>query len=234
MKAINRVERTHTQPHDRVFQNNTACPRQSYSRQYIVQNTIFGTCYLPTGVAVEPLWKEVTIVSVEVGVLQPYLQKSALKQGAETFSAVPLGIAVGVAGIVVMRRRGASRRYGQRRGAGAPARLPLDPAASPEERHVAAMQMTGYENPTYKYFESSAASAWAAASHVVDWDEPHPRACTCLSLCLYVCMCVLNVDVWCYVDFTQSRNGNAVISAKIFRTSCSLVFSARNRYWNVC
>ena len=159
MKAINTVERTHTQPHDRVFQNNTACPRQSYSRQYIVQNTIFGTCYLPTGVAVEPLWKEVTIVSVEVGVLQPYLQKSALKQGAETFSAVPLGIAVGcitvfvviVAGIVVMRRRGASRRYGQRRGAGAPARLPLDPAASPEERHVAAMQMTGcllYTSPS--------------------------------------------------------------------------------------
>ena len=100
-------------------------------------------------------------------VLQPYVQKSALKQGAETFSAVPLGIAVGcitvfvviVAGIVVMRRRGTSRRYGQRRAGGAPARLPLDPAASPEERHVAAMQMTGYENPTYKYFESSAASA---------------------------------------------------------------------------
>jgi len=82
---------------------------------------------------------------------------------AETFSAVPLGIAVGcitvfvviVAGIVVMRRRGASRRYGQRRAAGTPARLPVDAAASPEERHVAAMQMTGYENPTYKYFESS-------------------------------------------------------------------------------
>jgi len=99
--------------------------------------------------------------------MQPYVQKSTLKQGAETFSAVPLGIAVGcitvfvviVAGIVVMRRRGASRRYGQRRAGGAPARLPLDPAASPEERHVAAMQMTGYENPTYKYFETSAASA---------------------------------------------------------------------------
>ena len=95
------------------------------------------------------------------------MQKAALKPGSETFSAVPLGIAVGcitvfvviVAGIVVMRRRGASRRYGQRRAAGAPARLPLDPAASPEERHVAAMQMTGYENPTYKYFESSPASA---------------------------------------------------------------------------
>jgi len=29
-------------------------------------------------------------------------------------------------------------------------------AASPEERHVANMQMNGYENPTYKYFESNA------------------------------------------------------------------------------
>ncbi|KAK3698267.1 hypothetical protein RRG08_026365 [Elysia crispata] len=29
----------------------------------------------------------------------------------------------------------------------------VDPAASPEERHVANMQMNGYENPTYMYFE---------------------------------------------------------------------------------
>ena len=31
----------------------------------------------------------------------------------------------------------------------------VDPAASPEERHVANMQMNGYENPTYMYFEVS-------------------------------------------------------------------------------
>ena len=30
----------------------------------------------------------------------------------------------------------------------------VDPAASPEERHVANMQMNGYENPTYRYFEA--------------------------------------------------------------------------------
>ena len=30
-------------------------------------------------------------------------------------------------------------------------------AATPEERHMAAMQMNGYENPTYKYFEASTA-----------------------------------------------------------------------------
>ncbi|CAG5120904.1 unnamed protein product, partial [Candidula unifasciata] len=29
----------------------------------------------------------------------------------------------------------------------------VDPSASPEERHVVNMQMNGYENPTYKYFE---------------------------------------------------------------------------------
>jgi hypothetical protein len=76
---------------------------------------------------------------------------------------VPLGIAVGcitvfiviIAGVIVMRRRGSARRHGGRRGA--PSRLQLDPAASPEERHVAAMQMTGYENPTYKYFEAGTA-----------------------------------------------------------------------------
>jgi len=32
----------------------------------------------------------------------------------------------------------------------------VDQTASPEERHVANMQMNGYENPTYKYFEASA------------------------------------------------------------------------------
>ena len=32
----------------------------------------------------------------------------------------------------------------------------VDQTASPEERHVASMQMNGYENPTYKYFEASA------------------------------------------------------------------------------
>lgn len=29
----------------------------------------------------------------------------------------------------------------------------VDQAATPEERHVANMQINGYENPTYKYFE---------------------------------------------------------------------------------
>merc|ERR1712079_131713 len=33
--------------------------------------------------------------------------------------------------------------------------IEVDTAASPEEKHVANMQINGYENPTYKYFEAS-------------------------------------------------------------------------------
>jgi amyloid beta A4 protein len=33
--------------------------------------------------------------------------------------------------------------------------MEVDQAASPEERHIAEMQINGYENPTYKYFEES-------------------------------------------------------------------------------
>lgn len=33
----------------------------------------------------------------------------------------------------------------------------VDQAASPEEKHIASMQMNGYENPTYKYFEATTA-----------------------------------------------------------------------------
>ena len=68
-----------------------------------------------------------------------------------------LGIAIGcivvfvviVVGAVVLRRRS------QRGGAGT-GFVEVDQTtvgASPEERHVASMQMNGYENPTYKFFE---------------------------------------------------------------------------------
>lgn len=33
----------------------------------------------------------------------------------------------------------------------------VDQAASPDERHVANMQINGYENPTFKYFEAAQA-----------------------------------------------------------------------------
>ena len=68
-----------------------------------------------------------------------------------------LGITVGatavfvviVVAIVLLRKRStsssASRNFVEE----------VDQAASPEERHVANMQINGYENPTYKYFEIS-------------------------------------------------------------------------------
>ncbi|KAL8624552.1 hypothetical protein ACOMHN_005853 [Nucella lapillus] len=65
------------------------------------------------------------------------------------------GIAIGsvaifvvlVVAVVMLRRRSATATnvtHGY---------VEVDPAASPEERHVANMQMNGYENPTYRYFE---------------------------------------------------------------------------------
>ena len=71
-----------------------------------------------------------------------------------------LGIAVGgitvfiiiVVGIVVLRRRASALRPG----AGF---VEVEQAASPEEKHVANMQINGYENPTYRYFEMSQPNA---------------------------------------------------------------------------
>jgi amyloid beta A4 protein len=51
-----------------------------------------------------------------------------------------------VVGVAVARRR--SARSPQSQGF-----VEVDQAATPEERHVANMQINGYENPTYKYFE---------------------------------------------------------------------------------
>jgi len=54
-----------------------------------------------------------------------------------------------VVGIVVLRKRAA--RVPPSHGF-----VGVDAAASPEERHVANMQISGYENPTYRYFEMNA------------------------------------------------------------------------------
>jgi len=58
-----------------------------------------------------------------------------------------------VVGIVVLRRKNARQSAASNHGF-----VEVDQAASPEERHVANMQMNGYENPTYKYFEMNGAS----------------------------------------------------------------------------
>merc|ERR1712209_315829 len=65
------------------------------------------------------------------------------------FAGVAMMVAM-LVGVVVMRRR--SSRYPQHQGF-----IEVDTAASPEEKHMANMQINGYENPTYKYFEASTA-----------------------------------------------------------------------------
>ena len=69
-------------------------------------------------------------------------------------------LAAVVIGVVINRRR--SARYSQQQlvskiGRTKDGFIEVDTAPTPEEKHVASMQMRGYENPTYKYFEASTA-----------------------------------------------------------------------------
>merc|ERR1712073_102143 len=57
-------------------------------------------------------------------------------------------VAAMVVGVVVLKRRNGRHPHHQ-------GFVEVDQTASPEERHVANMQMNGYENPTYKYFEAT-------------------------------------------------------------------------------
>jgi phage host-nuclease inhibitor protein Gam len=83
---------------------------------------------------------------------QNYIHKQHMRPSAQSLPA--MGIAIGsiavfviiVVGIVVLRKR--AQRVPVNHGF-----VEVDQAVSPEERHVANMQMNGYENPTYKYFE---------------------------------------------------------------------------------
>lgn len=92
--------------------------------------------------------------------MQSYIEKSPMKKLNSIHTGTPLGIAVGsitvfiviVVGIVVIRKR--SQRTSSGGGF-----VEVDQVTSPEERHVAKMQMNGYENPTYKYFETSPSNA---------------------------------------------------------------------------
>lgn len=84
------------------------------------------------------------------------VQQAAFKESPVHLVATTnvVGIAIGsvavfiiiIVAIVMMKKR--SRRQPITHGF-----VEVDPAASPEERHVANMQMNGYENPTYRYFE---------------------------------------------------------------------------------
>lgn len=87
--------------------------------------------------------------------------QQGLRAGSASNSAqlgTTFGIAIGSVAIfvvlvvaVVMLRRRSNTRTNVTHGY-----VEVDPAASPEERHVANMQMNGYENPTYRYFEVQA------------------------------------------------------------------------------
>eukprot|EP00096_Caligus_rogercresseyi_P011048 TRINITY_DN422_c0_g2_i1.p1 TRINITY_DN422_c0_g2~~TRINITY_DN422_c0_g2_i1.p1 ORF type:complete len:380 (+),score=112.00 TRINITY_DN422_c0_g2_i1:1362-2501(+) len=57
-------------------------------------------------------------------------------------------VAAMVMGVVIIKKRSGRSPHHQ-------GFVEVDQAASPEERHVANMQINGYENPTYKYFEAS-------------------------------------------------------------------------------
>lgn len=62
------------------------------------------------------------------------------------FAGVAL-LAAMVVGIVLLKRRHARSPHQQ-------GFIEVDQTVTPEERHVANMQINGYENPTYKYFEA--------------------------------------------------------------------------------
>jgi len=62
------------------------------------------------------------------------------------FACVALGMAT-IIGLVLLRSHRQRSPLSQ-------GFVEVDQAASPEERHVANMQINGYENPTYKYFEA--------------------------------------------------------------------------------
>ncbi|XP_052804541.1 amyloid-beta precursor-like protein [Mya arenaria] len=82
-------------------------------------------------------------------------QASFSEKGSSSASASSVvGLAVGsvsvfiiiVVAVVMLKKRSARQPITH-------GFVEVDPAASPEERHVANMQMNGYENPTYRYFE---------------------------------------------------------------------------------
>lgn len=113
---------------------------------------------LPSSVCVYKIGcLHLTSLTVPCLLFQNYVKKEEL-HSSPTVST--LGIAVGciavfviiVIGIVVLRKK--ASRVPVSHGF-----VEVDQAASPEERHVANMQINGYENPTYKYFEMNGNSA---------------------------------------------------------------------------
>ena len=59
-------------------------------------------------------------------------------------------LAVIVVGTVMLKHRSSRSRQGF---------MAVNQNVSPEEQHVSSMQMNGYENPTYRYFEINASAS---------------------------------------------------------------------------
>ncbi|KAK2190800.1 hypothetical protein NP493_68g04015 [Ridgeia piscesae] len=89
---------------------------------------------------------------------QAYVKKEAMKGANAVQTGSTLGIVIGsitvfiviIVGVVILRQRSmtpSSRGF-----------VEVAQNASVEERHVTKMQMNGYENPTYKYFEAKPAA----------------------------------------------------------------------------
>lgn len=53
-----------------------------------------------------------------------------------------------IVGVVLLRKHTQTSPHGQ-------GFIEVNQAISPEEKHVASMQINGYENPTYKFFETT-------------------------------------------------------------------------------
>merc|ERR1711976_1135832 len=94
----------------------------------------------------------------QLDVQESYIKKMPVKNLNSIHTGTPLGIAVGsitvfiviVVGIIVIRKRSQRPTTG-----GGFVEVDQVTSESPEAKHVANMQMNGYENPTYKYFETS-------------------------------------------------------------------------------
>uniref|UniRef100_T1JN54 Beta-amyloid-like protein n=1 Tax=Strigamia maritima TaxID=126957 RepID=T1JN54_STRMM len=75
-----------------------------------------------------------------------YKKKNSSVYVTLAFAGIALVTAM-IVGIVFLRKRSVRSPHHQ-------GFVEVDQAATPEERHVANMQVNGYENPTYKYFET--------------------------------------------------------------------------------
>lgn len=116
--------------------------------------------YIEIKPATKEILKEAPIAHISDNSLtaeESYIRKTHLPSSAWSSINSHYGIAIGcisvfiiiVIGIVVLRKK--AQRVPVNHGF-----VEVDQAASPEERHVANMQINGYENPTYKYFEHNA------------------------------------------------------------------------------